>query len=132
MKSQVGLWIDHREAIIVTLIDQVEEMIRITSDVEEFVSDADAPHVSQQDRHDKRFDAHLRKYFGEVINAIRHADSIVIFGPGVAKFEFQKELESQGLAEQIVAVETTDNMTEAQIVAKVRQHFVDLKNISEK
>lgn len=125
MKSQIGLWIDHREAIIVTLMDQVEEMIRITSDVEEFVSDADAPHVSQQDRHDKRFDAHLSKYYGKLITIIHNAGSILIFGPGEAKNEFQKKLERRGLSKYVVAVETTDNMTEAQIVAKVREHFVN-------
>lgn len=124
MKTQVGLWIDHREAVIVTLVDQVQEIRCITSDIEEQVLTADAPHASQQDRHNKRFDAHLSKYYWEIIDTIRDVDSILIFGPGEAKYEFQKKLESQGLAKLIVGVETTDNMTEAQVAVKVRQHFV--------
>lgn len=123
MKTEVGLWIDYREAVIVTCMNQIEQIRRIPSHVEELVDDADVPHVSQQDRHDKRLDAHLSKYYGKVIGAIRHADSIVIFGPGKAKGELQKKLENQGLAEQIVAVETTDSMTVAQITAKVREHI---------
>jgi stalled ribosome rescue protein Dom34 len=125
MKTQVGLWIDHREAVIVTLIDAVQEITRITSNIEELVSDADAPHVSQQDRHSRRIDAHLNRYYNEVIDAIRDADAIVIFGSGEAKGEFQKQLEHQGLAEHIVAVETADSMTEGQIAAKVRQYYFD-------
>ena len=125
MKIQVGLWIDHREAVIVTLTDDVQEVQRITSNVEELVSDVNAPHVSQQDRHDRRIDVQLGRYYGEVIDAIRQADAIVIFGAGEAKGEFQKKLERQGLAERIVAVETADSMTEGQIAAKVRQYFFD-------
>lgn len=121
MKTEVGLWIDYREAVIVTCVNHMEKIRRIPSHVEKLVSDADAARVSQQDRHDKRFDAHLCKYYGKVIGVIRHADSIVIFGPGKAKSELQKKLENQGLAEQILAFETTDSMTAGQIVAKVRE-----------
>ena len=123
MKIEIGLWIDHKQAVIVMLTDQTEEIKQITSDVEELVSNADAPHVSQQDRHDKRIDAQLSKYYEAVSNTIRHADSILIFGPGEAKKELQKHLESQGHGEQIIALETTDSMTQAQIVAMVREHF---------
>lgn len=125
MKSEVGLWIDYREAVIVTLINQEEVITRITSDVEVLVSDADAPHKSQQDRHKKRFDNELGKYYGKCINTIHNAGSILIFGPGEAKYEFHKNLDHQGFSEQIVAIETTDSMTESQIVAKVKGHFVD-------
>jgi stalled ribosome rescue protein Dom34 len=125
MKSQVGLWIDHRETVIVTLIDDIEEIERIVSNVEEFVSDADAPHSSKQDRHSKRVDAQLGKYYGKLINVIHNAGSILIFGPGEAKYEFQKKLQRRGLSEHIAAIETSDSMTEAQIIAKVRQYFFD-------
>jgi hypothetical protein len=37
MKTEVGLWIDHRQAVIVSLADQVEEIKRITSDIENHV-----------------------------------------------------------------------------------------------
>ena len=38
MKKQVGLWIDHRETIIVALGDQGEETKRIESDMEKHLS----------------------------------------------------------------------------------------------
>ena len=125
MKSQVGLWIDHREAVIVTLIDDMEEIERITSDVENSVSDADAPHASYQARHDKRVKAHLSQYYGELITTIHEAGSILIFGPGEAKYEFERKLQRRGLSNHIVAIETADSMTEAQVVARVRQYFIN-------
>ena len=54
---------------------------------------------------------------------IRHADSILIMGPGVAKHELQKQLEKNRLEAKMVGVETVDNLTKPQIVAKVREHF---------
>lgn len=132
MKSEVGLWIDHRQAVIVTLVDRAEEIERITSDIEKHVRYSDASHGShddtteiRRDRQDRRFDGHLSRYYDAVITRIRDADSILIFGPGEAKGELQKQLEAQALGERIVGIDTTDNMTDGQIAAKVRRHFLE-------
>ena len=77
-----------------------------------------------QDHQDRRFIGHLDRYYDEVISAIHDAESILIFGPGEAKGELKKRIESKGLKGRTVAVETADEMTEPQIVAKVRQHFL--------
>ena len=130
MKKEAGLWIDHRQAVIVTLVDQVEETKRILSGIEKQVRYSGASHGSRadtaeirRDRQDRRFDDYLSKYYAEVIACLRDADSILIFGPGEAKGELQKQLEGQALGERIAGIETTDNMTEGQIAAKVRQRF---------
>ncbi|HEX2996492.1 MAG TPA: hypothetical protein VHP14_16820 [Anaerolineales bacterium] len=130
MKTEVGLWIDHKQAVIVTLVDQVEETKRISSDIEKQVRYSGASHGShddtteiRRDRQDRRFDDYLGKYYDEVITYLRNADSILIFGPGEAKGELQKQLEGQALNERIANIETTDSMTDGQIVAKVRKYF---------
>jgi stalled ribosome rescue protein Dom34 len=130
MKTEVGLWIDHKQAVIVTLVDQVEETKRIISDIEKHVRYSGASHGShdetteiRRDRQDRRFDDYLSKYYDEVIACLRDADSILIFGPGEAKGELQKHLEGQALGERIVGIETADKMTDDQVAVKVRQHF---------
>ncbi|MBN1310455.1 MAG: hypothetical protein JXB30_03475 [Anaerolineae bacterium] len=132
MKSEVGLWIDHRQAVIVTLVDRAEEIERIISDIEKHVRYFGASHGShddtseiRRDRQDRRFDGHLSRYYDEVIACIRDADAILIFGPGEAKGELQKQLEAQALGERIVGVETADNMTDGQIAAQVRRRFLE-------
>ena len=55
---------------------------------------------------------------------IRDADSIWIFGPGEAKVELEKRLKQEDLGGRIVGVETVDKMTDHQIAAKVRDHFL--------
>lgn len=127
MKKKIGLWIDHREAVIVMLTDEGEQITRIKSDAEKKIR---FPGGSRKDGfqkteavRDKRLEKHLGKYFDDVIANVRDAELIQIFGPGEAKDELMKRLEKDGLKERIVDIETTDNMTNNQIVAKVREHF---------
>jgi hypothetical protein len=74
---------------------------------------------------DRRFADHLNTFYDEVISHIREAESILVFGPGEAKGELEKRLESKGLGRRIVGVETIDKMTDGQIAAKVRQRFLE-------
>jgi stalled ribosome rescue protein Dom34 len=129
--DQVGLWIDHRQAVIVTILDQGEEITRITSNMAKHVRYSGASHTqtptehddSAEDKRDRRFHDHLNRYYDEIISRLRGADSILIFGPGEAKGELQKRLEDQKVSKCIVAIGTSDKMTDGQIVAEVRQHF---------
>jgi hypothetical protein len=130
MKKEAGVWIDHRQAVIVTFVDKVEEIKRVISDIEKRVrysGDSIGSHDDtteiRRDRQDRRFDAHLTTYYDEVITFLRDADAILIFGPGEAKGELQIQLKDQALGERIVGIEITDSMTDGQIAAKVRQHF---------
>jgi hypothetical protein len=132
MKKEVGLWIDHRRAVIVINLDQEEIIKRITSDVEKHVRYSGASQASggseshndtTEDGRDRRFDNQLDRYYDEVITYLRDSTSILILGPGEAKGELQKRLEGQRLSCRIVAYQTADKMTDHQILAEVRQHF---------
>lgn len=126
MKRQVGLWIDHRQAVIVTVANGGEEIKRITSNMEKHVrfASGSSEDGSAEDMRDRQFENHLNRFYDDVIAVIRDADSIQIFGPGEAKGELQKRLEGEELKGRIVAVETVDKMTDRQIAAKVRQRFL--------
>jgi hypothetical protein len=132
MKTKVGLWIDHKQAIVVTVTDQGEEIGQITSEVEKQLqrsgdSPLKGPYESKQvpadDSRQRAFTGHLNSYYDEVIAGIREAEAILILGPGEAKGELRKRLEEHKLGDRIVGVETADKMTDHQIAAKVRQHF---------
>jgi hypothetical protein len=132
MNKQAGLWIDHREATIVMVTDGEEEIKHITSNSGKRVRYSGSSHgttpeglkeVTSEDRRDRKFDNRLNKFYDEVTAIVRDADSIQIFGPGEAKGELEKRLESAGLKEHVLAVETVDKMTDHQISAKVRERF---------
>ena len=124
MKKQVGLWIDHREAVVVIVADEGEETKRIISNMEKHVRfSGGAQASSEEDMRDNKFSGHLDKYYDKVITCIGNAESILIFGPGEAKGELEKRLEHTELSGRIVAIETVDKMTDRQIAARVRQRF---------
>ena len=132
MKTTVGLWIDHRKAVIVVLTDEAEEIKLIISKVEKQPGRpggirSKTPYESQlvraDDSRQRKLTGHLSIYYDAVIACIRDAESILIFGPGEAKGELKKRLETKKLSGRIVGIETIDKMTDRQIAAKVRQYF---------
>jgi len=125
MKRKVGLWIDHKKAVIFSMSDEGAEIKRISSEMEKHIKfSGGAQEASEEDQRDKRFTGHLNNYYDKVISYIRNAESILIFGPGEAKSELKKRLENEKLHDNIVGMETADKMTDNQIVAKVRQRFI--------
>jgi hypothetical protein len=124
MKRKVGIWIDHGKTVIVSVSDKGEETSLIRSDMEKHVRYSGSPQEdSAEDQRDKRFTGHLNKYYDDIISCIRDAESILILGPGEAKIELEKRLESEALSARIVGIETVDKMTDRQVAAKVRQYF---------
>jgi len=132
MRTKVGLWIDHRKAIVVAVTDKGEERGLIISKVETQRrragdSPLKGPYESQQvpesDSRQRALTGQLNIYYDAVIASIRAAESILIFGPGEAKGELKARLARRNLGGRIVGMETVDKMTDRQIAAKVREHF---------
>jgi len=134
MRTKVGLWIDHRKAIVVTVTAKGEEINEIISEVEKQPRrSGDSPlkgvyesrQVPADDSRQRNFTGQLNIYYDAVIASIRDAESILIFGPGEAKDELKERLEGNNLGGSIVGIETVDKMTERQIAAKIRHHFAE-------
>ena len=115
MKTKTGLWIDHSKAQIITITENVELVKVIESEVE------------QQPRDDQQnaLTSDLNTFFDKVISYLGNATSILIFGPGEAKGQLKKRMEENKIDDRIAAVETTDSMTDGQLVAFVKEFFKD-------
>jgi hypothetical protein len=132
MEKQIGLWIDHKKAVIVTLEDGREEVRQIQSDLESHsrfrggarTKTAYSPQFfTAETQVDRRFNEHLNKYYKQVIAAIADARSLFVFGAGEAKFELEKRLKSGKGNARTIRVENADKLTERQIAARVRRYF---------
>jgi len=132
MTDKAGIWIDHRQAVIVTVGRQEEHTVHVASHVEKHLErSGDSPlkgsyeslQVPPDDRRQMALTGELDAYYDAVIAAVHDAGSVLIFGPGEAKGEFRKRLEQKKLGGRIAAVETEDKMTDRQIAAKVREYF---------
>lgn len=133
MKKEVGLWIDHRNAVIVTIEEDSETTRKVDSNVEQPGRSsggirAQAPKGSAgstaENMRDRKVDNHLGKYYEGIVSIIRDADTIWIFGPGEAKIELENQLNREELGARILGIDTVDKMTERQIAAKVRDRFL--------
>jgi stalled ribosome rescue protein Dom34 len=131
LKAEAGVWIDHREAVIVVLLKAGEEIRRVQSTGETQPRRAGDPStgrfeyqsVPADDSRQREYNGQLARYYDEVVCHLGNAGAVVIFGPGEAKGELKKRFEKDQPGAHAVMVETTDKMTEPQIVAYVRHHF---------
>ena len=134
MSNKLGLWIDHKKAVIVSITKTGEKIKEILSEVETqprrygdspLKGSYEAIQVPADDSQQKTLTQDLNIYYDEVINYIREAKSIFLFGPSSAKDELKKRLDGNNLGANVVGVETSDSMTNPQIAAKVRQFFAE-------
>jgi stalled ribosome rescue protein Dom34 len=130
-KVEAGLWVDHREALIVVLSKSGTETKHIQSDAQKQLRRTGDPSIGRfeyqevpaDDSRQRAYSGYLARYYDEIVEYLRHAGAILIFGPGEAKVELKKRFEKECPGAHIVTMETTDKMTEGQIVAHVRHHF---------
>jgi len=134
MRTKVGLCIDNRKAIVVTVTDKGDETRIVISTVEKQLRrSGDSPlkgryerqHVVADDSQQRTFSGHLNTYYDAIVASIGGAESILVFGPGEAKGELKKRLQRKHLGGRVAVIETVDKMTDRQIAAKVRQHFAE-------
>ena len=124
MKNHAGLWIDRANAVIVLLNAEDEEIKHIDSDTR---NHPQSNGVSDDIRLSLETE-YLKQYYDEIVECVREAESVFVFGPDEAKNQLKKRFESDGLKGKSVDVETADKMTEAQVAAKVKDHFHDYRN----
>jgi stalled ribosome rescue protein Dom34 len=120
MKRNMGVWIDHRKAVIVRMTDHAEEIQTILSDMEKHVRH---PRGKPEDQEEHRYTNHLHEYYAKVIVSLHDADSILILGPGEAKGELKTLLENEALGGRIAGIGTVDKMTDPQLAAEIRKYF---------
>jgi len=131
LKVEAGLWVDHREALIVVLSKTGEETKRIQSNAQQQLRRTGEPSIGRfeyqevpaDDSRQRAYSGYLERYYEEIVSYLRHAGAILIFGPGEAKGELKKRFEKECPGAHLVTMETTDKMTEPQIVAHVHHHF---------
>jgi stalled ribosome rescue protein Dom34 len=131
MKSNAGLWIDHREALIVVLKASGEETKRIQSAAERQPRRLSEPsdgtfkghQAPSDDARQNEFQGQLAHYYAEVVAHLQDAGAILIFGPGEAKGELRKQFDKHKSETRSITVESADKMTEHEVAARVRHHF---------
>ena len=122
MKAIDGVWIDHDKAVVaVAREDDVRTRI-VRSNVKPHPHWGGAQDGGGEKKYEERHAQELNRFYDEVIAQLDPQAGLHLFGPGEAKLELKKRLlHVARFAHAPVHVETSDRLTEAQIVAKVRE-----------
>ncbi len=130
--SKIGIWIDHRRAVIVSERPEGEHIDTVFSNVEKHAErTGDSPlkgpyealQVPADDKRQRALTGHLNSYYDEVIAKTAASPLLFIFGPGEAKGELKRRLEEKHLGSKVAGFEAADKLTDRQIAAKVREYF---------
>lgn len=139
MMKNIGLWIDHKKAILVVQSEQGEDIQKIESEVGRHVSYRGASHPRSpysaqyqqgDDQLDNKFTEQLNKFYEKVIDLIRGAQAVLILGPGEAKSELEKRILHAKVKVPIKDIVPADKLTDRQIAAKVRSYFQEAEIVS--
>ena len=133
MSARVGVWVDRRKAIFVTLEGEAETVRVLESDLEPQTRMTGGPkrpplpygaqQFAAERKFEHRYQRHFKDYLTEVAEGLTSADAILIFGPADAKHELEKILREKRLDDRIADVQTADSMTDPQVAAYVRDYF---------
>jgi hypothetical protein len=132
MATKAGVWIDHKQAVVVLITGKEKETKKIVFDIGQPIRAAGGSRSTKpykpkefvaEDTLERKRDNDRKDYYDDVIASMRGAKALLILGPGEAKGEFLKRLRSKKLRGITVDVETVDKMTDRQIAAKVGLHF---------
>ena len=128
-----GVWIDQREANIISIKDgaivsktiysDIETRIRIEGEKKQFGRFGDQYLVDEKGK-DNRINEFTQKYLVRVLKELSKANEIILFGPAQTKLKLDKLIsELPEMAAKIKDVKTSDNMTHNQKLAYVREYY---------
>jgi len=124
MSHDVGVWIDHKKAVIVSIAAGQVTTRTLESDVGPHPHYSGSQEGGGERKYEARHNLDLDRFYDDVIGHLGKPDALLLFGPGEAKLQLKECLgRSQASSGTIVAVESTDKLTDPQIVAKVKEHF---------
>jgi hypothetical protein len=133
VNGKIGIWIDHRKAVIVstsgdritarTLESRVGPHSRYSRR-----AGSSRPARPQagggERRYEERYRQQLDRYYDEVIGRLGRPEALLILGPGEAKLQLRERLSrSKAWSSCAVEIETAGELTDPQIVAKVKAHY---------
>jgi stalled ribosome rescue protein Dom34 len=124
MSHDVGVWIDHKKAVIVSIAAGQVTTTTLKSDVGAHPHYSGSQEGGGEKKYEERHNQDLDRYYDDVIGQLGKPDAVLLFGPGEAKLQLKARLaRSKMSSESVVAVESTDKLTDPQIVAKVKEHY---------
>lgn len=117
-KQLAGVWLDNQHAIIIAQGEGqefgVQNKVKVTG-----THGGDSEHSMNNSKQTESL-----KYFKELSSMLMPYDEILLFGPGQSQEQFQHHLkEDVQFNHKQITVDSSGNLTDPQMIAKVRDFF---------
>ncbi|MDQ2180649.1 hypothetical protein [Marinifilum sp. D714] len=133
MKKNIGVWLDTEKAYIITLENGNGQIETIESEVEtrvRFKGETKAysrmgnQFINPAKRMTHRRRHQFKQYFENISSKLENAEEIYLFGPAETKVHLAKHINKHtNLNDRVRKIESEDNMTENQMIARVKEIF---------
>jgi len=135
--KNIGIWLDKEKAFILVLREGSERLFEVQSELEFYNPKGGSrsktrwgpQDVVQDSKYLEREKHQLKRYFNTIIEKVKDADALVIYGPAETYERLQKELEERHprLAAKVKEVKRADSMTLNQVKALIRDYYIPLE-----
>lgn len=132
MKIKTGVWLDSKQAYLITITNDEKDVQEIESGIETRErEDGESKsygrfgkqYIDPEKHHEHKVEHQSKHFVREIIDLIKERPSFVVFGPAHMKHELEKEIHKQHLSERLLDVVTSDIMTQNQMAAWVKDFY---------
>ena len=117
-KKFAGVWLDNQHAMIIS--NENGQGYDISNKIKATLSQGGG---SEHSMNNSKQTENL-KYFKALSAQLTTYDEVLLFGPGQSQEQFQHHLnEDAQFKTKKVTIDSSDNLTDPQMIAKVRDHF---------
>lgn len=124
MNAKLGIWIDHRNALIVSVARDHSVVTRLRSSLRPHGHYHGAQDGGGEKKYEARHAQGLSHFVDAVARHVERGDEVVILGPGDSKGELARRIRQIKSLKGVATTTTAaDKLTEAQIVATIRRRY---------
>jgi hypothetical protein len=133
-EKKTGIWLDLKKAYIISITgesypviekirSEVESRLRIPGESKVF-SRFGHSIIDDQVKKQRRQEHQRHRYFIKIMDSIKGADYIYLFGPSDARHELNNEIKSNHLIKgKVVAIKSANRMTQEHMVCETLNFF---------
>ncbi len=131
--KKTGIWLDQKEANIITLADDSFQKKTIYSDIEtrerfegekkQFGRFGDQ-YLNNEQSKSNRISEQTNRYLNAILSELKNTDELFLFGPAQTKVKLEKGiLNNPDLSSKLKEILNAEKMSENQKVAYVKEYF---------
>jgi len=124
VNAKLGIWIDHKKAIIVSVARDHSAVTRLRSSLRPHGHYHGAQNGGGEKKFEARHDQGVAHFIDAVARHVERGDEVLILGPGESKGALAQRIRRiKSLSGVATTAKAADKLSEAQLVAAIRRRY---------